>query len=265
MAGKAGNWGKTKPALTNTQYNTRSIKDLMSTQEKSENTSMLQEILGKITTLASDIAEMKNELRDMNATIRSVVKDEISKKESEWQEERNAMVKRLESIEYRDEMRLRREKKNNIIIRGLQSVTDDDCRGAVTNLLLEKLKLQVNVLESSLIKTTKGHTLIWAKIGDFESKRTIMSNKKNLHGTDIFIANDRTPNERRIQRELHKIADDEKKNGKEVKLSYHKIIIDGVTKIWRYGIGLTSLNMSPHGTETSHNNSHQDGSPFRHS
>ena len=44
---------------------------------------MLQEILGKITKLTSDIVESKNELRDMNATIRSVVKDEISKKESE--------------------------------------------------------------------------------------------------------------------------------------------------------------------------------------
>ena len=53
-------------------------------------------------------------------------------------EERNAMVNRLETIEQRDKMRLRREKKNNIIIRGLQCVTEDDCRGEVTNLPLEK-------------------------------------------------------------------------------------------------------------------------------
>ena len=135
--------------------------------EKTENTSMLQEILAKITTLTNDVADMKNQLCDINATIRNIVKDEISATENEWNVERNDLSKRLEIIEHRDEIRLRHDKKNNIIIRGL-SCTTENYRQEVTDMLKEKLQLEVNVVDASLIKTTKLH-LLWSKVGDMRT------------------------------------------------------------------------------------------------
>ena len=81
-------------------YNPRSIKDFMNSQNsqnsqnaqgkagkdddstfENENTVVLKEILNKITTLTSDVSDVKSQLHDLNTTIRSVVNDEISKRE----------------------------------------------------------------------------------------------------------------------------------------------------------------------------------------
>ena len=167
------------------------------------------------------------------------MKDEISAQENEWNVECNDLSKRLKIIEHRDEMRLRHDKKNNIIIRGL-SFTTENYRQEVTDMLKEKLQLEVNVVDASLIKTAKGPHLLWAKVGDYENKRSIMMNKRKLQATDIFISNDRTLKERAIQIELQKIADVERKQGKEVKLGYQKITIDGAVRVWQNGFGLTT-------------------------
>ena len=89
-----------------------------------------------------------------------------------------------------------------------------------------------------------------------------MLNKRKLQGTDIFISNDRTLKERAIQIELQKFADAERKQGKEVKLGYQKITIDGAVRVWKNGFGLTTPKKILYGSANTQN-SQQSTSPFR--
>ena len=95
-------------------------------------------------------------------------------------------------------MRLRQEKRNNIIIRGLQTATDDYKR-EIAELLEEKLHLKINITEAWSITTARGLQLIGARLGDSKQKHLVMTEKKKLEGTTIYISNDRTKNERAIQ------------------------------------------------------------------
>lgn len=270
MTGKGFNTNKNKSSSQTSSYNTRSIKDLMNPdianksnplRENTDHSLILHEILDKITRLSNDIVEVKSQLLNINTTIRAIVVEEMSIKEKAWIEERDAIKKRLDYVEHRDEMRLRQEKRNNIIIRGYKATTND-YKQEVAKMLQEKLQLEINVLEASLIKTARGSQLISAKIDTAENKRSIMTNKKRLGGTEIYISSDHTKEERKIQSELYRIADIERKHGKEVRIGYRKIFIDGTMKVWKDGIGLSPIETTTPPSQDLQRNLNEV-SPFR--
>lgn len=62
-----------------------------------------------------------------------------------------------------------------------------------------------------------------------------MRNKKklrNIRGEKIYINNDQTKQERDIDKQIRKRAEEEKKQGKSVKSRYQKLIIDD--KEWKW-------------------------------
>lgn len=63
-------------------------------------------------------------------------------------------------------------------------------------------------------------------VENWEMKRNIMMKKKNLE-KGIYIDDDLTRREREIQGKLRRMAMKEKEKGKEVKVSYMKMYIDG--------------------------------------
>lgn len=72
------------------------------------------------------------------------------------------------------------------------------------------------------------------KLESWDEKRTIMQKKRELKGSqrDIYIENDLTPKERKIQHELAKIAKKKKNKGMSVKVAYRKIFIQGKAYEW---------------------------------
>lgn len=59
-----------------------------------------------------------------------------------------------------------------------------------------------------------------------KTKESIMSRKKKLTGTDIFIRHDSTFRERRNKEAVWKFAQEKKEQGADVKTGYNKVTID---------------------------------------
>lgn len=237
------------------QPTTRSNSNKSNSAPENDNTvkATLDKILSKIDLLSNDIIEVKEQLAEVKVSIRAIIEEEFEARDLKWTEERKEMERRIFDLKRRDEWRSREEKRNNIIIRGFAPVTDN-LNDEISNLLLEKLNIQVKVADSSRIKIRKGGDLFKAKFCSSEDKRQIMTNKSRLAGSEISINDDRTVKEREVQRKLSLLAEEERKRGKTVKIGYRKLIVDGVEKRWHEDRGLLEPN------STSPSSQHQ---PFR--
>lgn len=145
-------------------------------------------------------------------------------------------MKRIDELEKKEEASAKREKKNNIVIKGLQA-EPNLLNETVTSLLKDKLGVEVRITKTFSIKTAKNGDLIIAKLSCFEDKRLVMANKNKLVGSEFYISSDRTKKERDIQREISKIADYESKNGNSVKIGFKKLTVNGITNVWKEGVG----------------------------
>ncbi|XP_011883055.1 PREDICTED: DNA ligase 1-like [Vollenhovia emeryi] len=148
-------------------------------------------------------------------------------KKIEERREVNKVVeeKRLSDIEDKLEARERLDRRNNIIIKGLELERGGEARGKVK----EFLRMQFGVKEEAIeeVKVVGRETrMIWVRIRSREEKEEIMSNKNRL-GKEIYIENDLTWKEKVLQRKIGGIARGERAKGKRVKVVYRGMIVDG--------------------------------------
>ena len=61
----------------------------------------------------------------------------------------------------------------------------------------------------------------------FEHKIKVLQNKSRLREERVYIESDLTEQERSIQFELRKLARDYRNDGKQVKVGYKKLIVEG--------------------------------------
>lgn len=81
------------------------------------------------------------------------------------------------------------------------------------------------------IKEGEGKKGIVVIVEEWEMKRNVMMKKKNLD-KGIYIDDDLTRREREIQERLRRMAREEKEKGKEVKIGYKKISVNGKWFKW---------------------------------
>ncbi|KAJ8671721.1 hypothetical protein QAD02_002980 [Eretmocerus hayati] len=106
-------------------------------------------------------------------------------------------------------MRARREKRNNIVLRGLQPLTGN-IEAEISGWLTANLQVDAQVVDATVIKPLRGPELIIAKLASADAKRKVMSTEKmKLAGTNFSMKSDLTNAERAVQREIYKIADAE--------------------------------------------------------
>jgi len=72
-----------------------------------------------------------------------------------------------------------------------------------------------------------------AKLGNAEEKREVMVNKYKLKGEDIFIENDLTWEERKVQERISKWFREMRNKGNEVKIGFGKVRVNGLWRYWR--------------------------------
>lgn len=198
----------------------------------------LDHIMQKMDLLSIDIAaEVNKQLVNIKSSILEEVTEVIRVREDEWRKEKAALEKRVEYLEKCEETRLRQAGGSDVVIRGL-STSEGNATPEVVELFKDKLGVEVNVANSSVMKITKGRQIIVAKMNSFEDKRVVLSNKKKLIGSSLSISHDRTKKERQIQSQLTKIAEEERSKGKTVYVGYRKVTIDGVTSFWDDSLGL---------------------------
>ncbi|KAF2885367.1 hypothetical protein ILUMI_20836 [Ignelater luminosus] len=95
------------------------------------------------------------------------------------------------------------------------------------------LHLNIQIEPKKLYKLSDKMCLIELK--NLEDTATIMKNKarlKQIKEAKVYINNDLSVIEREKQKQIKRKANEEKGNGKDVKIGYNKVIIDGVE--WRW-------------------------------
>lgn len=136
------------------------------------------------------------------------------------------------------------EKKNNIVMSGVDISTSDPKQLSQTMKNFIKAHLQIEVEVKSAVKLGQKTCLI--KLGNAMEKTIVMQNKaklRNLVPERVFINDDLTIKDRDKQKQIRLRAEEEKKIGKDVKIGYNKLTIDGI--IWRWNNTTERLEKQP--------------------
>lgn len=181
---------------------------------------MVKEKLNKLDTIEEQqgclLQEVK-ELRQENRVLRS---------------ENEKLKEKIGQLEKSVRILQNKEKKKNIVIRGAVMVDKENLEIKVKELLQEKIKVTVDLEHVRLVETKKKEQLIVGQLKNMQQKIQVMKAKRNLAGSKIFIDDDLTWEERNVQMTIRKIRDEERKNGKRVKIGYRKMILEGEEWIW---------------------------------
>lgn len=172
-------------------------------EEKSQNQEPLQ---GTSADAINHIAvQVEKKLRT-----REIIQPEIGRK------------KDLENVIKYVEDNEKKEKKNNLVIRGLV-LKSNHTKNEVSAFLRDELEVEVKVQDA--YEVGRDRKCVIVKMESWEDKKSVLINKKKLGQQKIFIDNDLTAKERDIQRELVGIMKEERNNGTASKVGYQKIMI----------------------------------------
>lgn len=119
--------------------------------------------------MREELKEVRKENTDLIDLLRemSCLKEKIEEKEVRWTEERTKLEKRIAVSEETEGNGRSREKKDNIIIRGLQ--IKGRVEGETRRFLKDKLRVEVGIDCIQEIKTKNNNQLIKDKLADWEN------------------------------------------------------------------------------------------------
>lgn len=113
--------------------------------------------------------------------------------------------------------------------------TTDDVKGCILNIIGNDLGLNdVVILETRVVTTRNKSKLAIVRLGSTGNKKDVMKSRKKLAGSQISISPDYTVKEQQHQRKLRLLADELRKGGKEVTVTYNKLFVDGVGSEYRW-------------------------------
>lgn len=178
----------------------------------------------------------RNELRSSIEGLEKRIKESWKKKRRrrrKWRTESGGEVeKKVMEIERKMEMREREEKKQNVIIRGLE--VKQGTRIEAVEGILKDIGARVNVEDVKRIGGDKeeGREMVRVKLSNEEQRGEVMRMKKNLKGRKERIAEDWTWKKRKMRWKMEVIAREEEKKGVNVWIGYGKMRIG--EKWWRW-------------------------------
>lgn len=168
--------------------------------------------------------DLKNEMRKMQET--------WGKEKEEMKEEIGALKEKIVEMDTEIESLKKSGKKKNVVISGVR--WGGNYKNRFVELCKSELQVDVAVDEAYKIAEVRGgHEVVLATFKSMSDKLEVMKVKNKLGKTGVYINDDYTQKEQRIQKELRDLAKKEKANGNmAVKVGYQKITISGVTKKW---------------------------------
>ncbi|KAJ8678180.1 hypothetical protein QAD02_013967 [Eretmocerus hayati] len=179
---------------------------------------MLRQLFDKMDILATDVTDLKTKFPSIDTLIKDAVHEEIAARDKILGAENASLKARFAKLKRSEELQDRRDRRNNIVIRGFTPSTEE-YEKEISSWLEAKFDCEIKVAEATLINSQRGCELIIAKLASSESKRKLMTTKRTeLAGTTISIKSDLTSAERATQREIYKIADAEREQGKQVRV-----------------------------------------------
>lgn len=156
-------------------------------------------------------------------------KHEVERKE--WQKEKEELNERIERLEFDREKKEREEKRQNIVIKGA-NFENDNLVNSVKEFIKEKVKVEAKIKKAFNIRTKENKKVTVVQLESIEKKKEVMKNKKNIGPMKVFIDDDLTWKEREIQSKIREMAKKKRQEGREVRVSYMKLMVDGKWIKW---------------------------------
>lgn len=191
----------------------------------------MEEVKGikdEVRQLRVEVLNYKNEVRELRTENSKIMKQyEETKKENE------DMKNELKYVKSNIDIMEKKQKENNIVLTGVKVDTND---AAILKELTKKFfqrSLQIDIAPKKVSKIGEKTCVI--EMNNEQEKKMIMENKyklRMLRDERIFINDDLTRAEKEMRKEIRVRAQEEKSKGKEVKIGYRKITVDG--QEWRW-------------------------------
>lgn len=156
-----------------------------------------------------------------------------------WEAEKKVLLERQDKLEDRLDRLEKAERKNNIIVSNYKPREAESRKLAkeIEGMLSKKIGEPVRVESAYSFKTALGERQV-VRMGDFEDKLTVMKNKKKFFEEKeskklpIYVDDDLTTEERKIQKKARDFARIQREEGKVVKIGYKKVYVAGVEMRW---------------------------------
>lgn len=133
---------------------------------------------------------------------------------------------RMSVAEYEWELKERRRRKNNLVIRGVGAERYESMH-EVKQKMERKLGIRMEIK-----RCREGREGIVVEMGSVRNKIEVMRRKGGLKETGWWVDDDFTEREKRVQEWLRKIEEEETRNGLRVKIGYMKIRVEGIWYKW---------------------------------
>ncbi|XP_050511092.1 uncharacterized protein MCAP_0005-like [Diabrotica virgifera virgifera] len=203
----------------------------------------MDEMRGMVKEVTNGMREIANEMKEMRTERKELIKI-IKDLTSEWKQsleevkeirrENEVMKTKIRVLEYKLEAMEKKERRNNIIITGFETAGDTiELKEDIENQLQTFLGTKCEIKE--ITKLNK--RMCKLELSTYGDKADIMKNKNKLRhikGRKLFIDDDYTIQERKIQKQLREYANEQRQKGNVVKVKYQKIIIND--EIWKWNM-----------------------------
>ncbi|XP_031350476.1 spindle assembly checkpoint component MAD1-like [Photinus pyralis] len=181
---------------------------------------MMKELMSKNENMMTELKQIRQEQKETNEQLSAIRKENITLK------------KEIEQLSNKVETLERRNKKENLIISGIQIPTNDDkeIKRQMERFIAQELKMDVKIRNASRI-TDKVCVIQMENMCD---KLEILKHKKLLkaYKDKVYIESELTKKELEIQKEIKQISMEERRRGNSTKIGYKKLIINGSEWKW---------------------------------
>lgn len=201
----------------------RSPRKKMLKVDNHENTEM-QELKSMFRELLTEMREIKEDQRNFIEELKNT-----NRELKELRGENKELKDRLSMLERNMEKMDKAQRRNNVIIKGINF--DNDIR-KFENFCKERLQIQVRAESLQSRNTKKDEKLSVIKFKNWEEKQQLMKIKNKLKGSQIYIDHDMTKAESEVQKILRDRMKTENAKGHSAKVGYHKIYINGECWFW---------------------------------
>lgn len=196
--------------------------------QKKSNMTSSDQILSEIIKVNGNIEKLRT---DFNKEINALT-NKFETAINSWQQEKVKLVAKQSELENRLDRMERQEKRNNVVITGLNEVVGPDkVKSAVADLFTNNIGVKVSINDAFQIKLRSGKTKVIVKLNSFDDKRSIMASKKSLP-KDIYVDDDLISKDQFLRFKAREFVRGIRKDGMNIKLRTGTVTIDGVVHAW---------------------------------
>ncbi|KAF2885784.1 hypothetical protein ILUMI_20389 [Ignelater luminosus] len=158
---------------------------------------------------------------------------EFENETKQLKEENKKLNEKIEGLENRITVMENERRKDNIVINGLKVANEGQLQCEdIESFLENNLKVKTKLKSVKEIKIASGQRIVMAKCEALEQKLQIIKAKSKLKGTQCFIEDDLTKEERKIQAILRNKARNEREKRNTAKIGYTKLIVND--EVWEW-------------------------------